>query len=178
MVHAEGRASLLVVAALVVGPQIIVALLAPLVGQTAATLGRRPLLVIGLAVVPIRSTIFAVIADPALLVIIQLLDGLSGAILGVLTALVIADLTNGTGRFNLAQGLVGAFSGIGASLSTSVSGVIVERFGHTAGLLGVTAVGLTAVASILMFVPETKPTSYPRSDQVQQYGTRGTLRRS
>jgi sugar phosphate permease len=94
---------------------------------------------------------------PAFLIAIQMLDGLSGATLGVLTALVIADLTSGTGRFNLAQGLVGALSGIGASLSTSISGVVVERFGQTAGLLSVTAVGLIAVAIVVAFMPETKP---------------------
>src|SRR4029077_2966009 len=79
-------------------------------GRTAATWGRRPLLVIGLAVVPIRSGLFASTADPVVLVVVQLLDGLSGATLGVLTPLIIADLTNGTGRFNLAQGLAGAVS--------------------------------------------------------------------
>ena len=155
--RAEGRLSSLVVSALVVFPQIIVAALAPWAGRSAATWGRKPLLVIGLAAVPIRSTLFALTADPVLLVVIQLLDGLSGATLGVLTALIVADVTAGTGRFNLAQGLVGAASGVGASLSTSVSGIIVEKFGYTAGLLGVTAVGLLAVVIVLSFMPETKP---------------------
>ena len=153
----EGRLSSLVVSALVVFPQIIVAALAPWAGRTAATWGRKPLLIIGLAAVPIRSTLFALTSDPVLLVVIQLLDGLSGATLGVLTALVVADLTAGSGRFNLAQGLVGAASGVGAALSTSVSGIIVEKFGYIAGLLGVTAVGLLAVAIVLAFMPETKP---------------------
>jgi hypothetical protein len=72
-------------------------------------------LIIGLAAVPIRSSLFALTADPIFLVLIQLLDGLSGATLGVLTALIVADVTAGTGRFNLAQGLVGAASGVGAT---------------------------------------------------------------
>jgi MFS family permease len=159
LAHIEGHLSSLIVSALVVGPQIIVAVLAPWVGRTAATWGRRPLLVIGLAVVPIRSALFALTSDPAVVVPVQLLDGLSGATLGVLTALVVADLTAGTGRFNLAQGFVGAVSGIGASLSTSVSGIIVQTFGHTVGLLSVTAVGLLAVAVVLGFMPETKPST-------------------
>jgi MFS family permease len=168
LVHAEGRLSSLVVSALVVLPQIIVAILAPWAGRRAATWGRRPLLIVGLAAVPIRSGLFALTADPALLVIIQLLDGLSGATIGVLTALVIADLTAGTGRFNLAQGLVGALSGIGASLSTSMSGLVVERFGQLAGMLSATAVGATAVAIVLAFMPETKPSTPsqgPAADQ-------------
>jgi len=157
LVNTEGRWSTLVLSALIVGPQIIVALLAPWVGRTANSWGRRPLLLIGLGVVPIRSAAFALTADPTLLVVIQLLDGLSAATLGVLTTLVIADLTKGTGRFNLAQGLIGTLSGIGASLSTSLSGLVVERFGHTAGFLSVTTIGLMAVAILWIFMPETKP---------------------
>jgi len=156
LVHSQGRWSSLVISALVVVPQIIVALLAPWVGRTANTWGRRPLLLIGLGVVPIRSGLFALTTDPALLVVIQLLDGLTGAVLGVLTALVIADITKGTGRFNLAQGLVGTLSGVGAALSTSISGLIAERFGQMAGFLGVTTVGLIAVAIFWMFMPETR----------------------
>lgn len=160
LVHAEGRWSSLVVSALIVGPQIIVALLAPWVGRTANSWGRKPLLLIGLGIVPIRSTFFALTTDPALLVVIQLLDGLTGSVLGVLTALVIADLTKGTGRFNLAQGFVGTLSGIGAALSTSISGLIVERVGHMAGFLGVTMVGLIAIAILWVFVPETRPPAH------------------
>jgi MFS family permease len=155
--RAEGRLSSLVVSALVVFPQVIVAALAPWAGRGAATWGRKPLLIIGLAAVPIRATLFAMTADPVLLVVIQLLDGLSGATLGVLTALIVADLTAGSGRFNLAQGLVGAASGVGATLSTSVSGIVVEEFGYRAGLLGVSAVGLLSVVIVLAFMPETKP---------------------
>ena len=70
---------------------------------------------------------------------------------------IIADLTNGTGRFNLAQGLAGTFSGVGASLSTSMTGIVTQRFGYTAGLLSVTVVGLMAVVTVLVFMPETKP---------------------
>jgi MFS family permease len=142
--------------AFVVVPQIVVALLAPWVGQKAETWGRRPLLLIGLAALPIRSAFFALSADPAPLVVVQALDGLTGATLGVLTALVIADVTKGTGRFNLAQGLVGTVSGSGAALSTSVSGFVVASYGPAAGFLGVTAVGLLAVAILWMFMPETK----------------------
>jgi MFS family permease len=161
LVHSEGRRSSLVTSALVVVPQLIVALLAPWVGRTANSWGRRPLLLVGLGAVPIRSGLFAFTADPALLVLIQVLDGVTAATLGVLTALVIADLTQGTGRFNLAQGLIGTVAGVGASLSTSVSGLVVERFGQMAGFLSVTTIGLMAIAILWAFMPETNP-SAPR----------------
>jgi MFS family permease len=114
-------------------------------------------LLIGLAAVPIRAALFSVIKDPSVLILIQLLDGVTGATLGVLTALVVADLAQGTGRFNLAQGFVGTLSGIGASLSTAISGLIVARFGPAAGLLGAAGVGLAALAVLWAFLPETKP---------------------
>lgn len=157
LTHAEGRWSSLVMSALIVVPQIIVALFAPKVGRTANIWGRRPLLLIGLGAVPIRATLLGLTADPALLALVQLLDGLSGATLGVLTAVVIADLAKGTGRFNLAQGLVGTLSALGASFSTSASGYIVGTFGHMAGFMCVTIVGLLSVAIFWMFMPETKP---------------------
>jgi MFS family permease len=128
---------------------------------------------LGLAAVPIRSGLFALTTDPTLLVIIQTLDGFSGATLGVLTALIVADLTDGTGRFNLAQGLVGTFSGVGASLSALITGAVTQRFGYAAGLLSVTVVGLIALVVVWEFMPETKPPALSRplgvgaSDQEQ-----------
>jgi MFS family permease len=174
LVRAESRWSSPVMSALIVASQVIVGLLAPWVGRTANTWGRRPLLLIGLGVVPIRAAFFALTADPALLVVVQMLDGLSGATLGVLTTLVIADLAKGTGRFNLAQGLVGAVSGIGASFSTSMSGLVVEKFGYTAGFLSVTTVGLIAVAILWMFMPETKQSALQL--QIPQTGPSGSER--
>lgn len=159
LARTEGPWSSLVLSGLIVVPQIIVALLAPWVGRTAETWGRRPLLLIGLGVLPIRSAFFALTVDPVPLVVVQALDGLSGATLGVLTALVTADLTKGTGRFNLAQGLVGTLSGIGAALSTSVSGLVVANYGQIVGFLSVTAIGLLAVAILCLFMPETRPSA-------------------
>jgi MFS family permease len=155
LAHNEGRLSSLVVSALVVVPQLIVALLAPWVGRTANSWGRRPLLLAGLGVVPIRAGLFAFTTDPTLLVLIQTLDGWTAATMGVLTTLVIADLTKGTGRFNLAQGIAGTLSGVGASLSTSVSGVVVERFGQTTGFLSVSTIAMMAIAILWAFMPET-----------------------
>jgi MFS family permease len=162
LAQVEGRDSSLILSALIVFPQILVALLAPWAGRTANSWGRRPLLLLGLGVVPIRSLVFATTTDPAVLVAVQALDGITGATLGVLTSLVIADVTSGSGRFNLAQGVIGTLSGIGASLSTSISGFAVEKFGHTAGFLGVATVALTAVAILWAFMPETKPPQAPQ----------------
>jgi len=157
LARASGRHAALLLSALIVFPQIFVALIAPVVGRTANSRGRRPLLLLGLGMVPIRSLAFATTTDPILLVAVQVLDGITGATLGVLTSLVIADITKGSGRFNLAQGAVGTLSGIGAALSTSISGFAVAKFGQTAGFLGVATVALAAVAILWSLMPETKP---------------------
>ena len=151
--------SSLIVSALIVLPQIVVAVMAPWVGRQANSWGRRPLLLIGLGALPVRALLFAFIPQPQALLAFQLLDGVSGAVVGVLTALVIADLTNGTGRFNLAQGLVGTASGVGASLSTAVFGVIAVSFGRTIVFLSIAASALVAVLILWFWMPETGPAS-------------------
>ena len=68
----------------------------PLGGILAQSWGRRPLLLIGFSALAVRALFFAVTSNPPLLICIQLLDGVSGSALGVLTALIVADLTSGT----------------------------------------------------------------------------------
>ena len=154
--HSEASSSALVLSALVVVPQIFVAVWAPWMGRQAKTLGRRPLLLLGFAAQPIRALLFGLITDPVMLVGVQILDGVSGTVLGVLQALVIADLTRGTGRFNLAQGFAGVASGIGASISTALFGLIAETLGRAGTFLAMALVGCAAVAIVWALMPETK----------------------
>jgi MFS family permease len=126
-------------------------------GTLAQSWGRHPLLMIGFSALVVRALFFAVTVDPPLLIGIQLLDGISGTVLGVLTALIVADLTNGTGRFNLAQGFVGTLAGIGATLSTTFFGLIVGHFGSAIGFLSIAAAALATVFLAWVLMPETKP---------------------
>ena len=158
--HGDSRSSL-IVSALIVLPQIIVALMAPWVGRQAESWGRRPLLLIGFGALPVRALLLSLVTDPPLLLAVQLLDGVSGAVVGVMTALIIADATNGTGRFNLAQGLIGTVSGIGASLSTALFGLIAVRFGQTVVFLSIASVAAVAAYIIWFWMPETSPSSAP-----------------
>jgi MFS family permease len=151
--------SSLIVSALIMVPQIIVAIMAPWTGRRANMWGRRPLLLVGFAALPIRALLFAFTANPTILIAAQVLDGVSGTMLGVLTALIIADLTAGTGRFNLAQGFVGTISGIGASLSTAASGLVAGSLGRSAGFLGLAAVALAALLLLWLLMPETRPSN-------------------
>jgi len=155
LAYRNGTGASFVISALIILPQIVVAISAPSVGQLAQSWGRRPLLLIGFGALAVRALLFAVTVDPPLLICIQLLDGVSGSVLGVLTALIIADLTNGTGRFNLAQGFVGMLAGVGAVLSTTFFGLIVGNFGSAIGFLSIAAAALITVFLAWLLMPET-----------------------
>jgi len=159
LAYRSGSGASFIVSALMILPQIVVALSAPRVGQLAQSWGRRPLLLIGFSALALRALLFAVITNSDFLIGIQLLDGVSGSVLGVLTALIIADLTNGTGRFNLAQGFVGTLSGIGATLSTTFFGLIFGSFGSAIGFLSIAGVATSTVFLAWLLMPETKPSS-------------------
>ena len=116
----SSRWATVLIAACIVVPQLVVAVLSPWVGTRAQIWGRRPLLLIGFAALPIRGLLFASVSNPELLVVVQLLDGVTAAVFAVMVPLVVADLTRGTGHFNLGQGIVGTATGIGASLSATL----------------------------------------------------------
>jgi MFS family permease len=156
LAHEGKRQAAPLIAALIIVPQFIVMLLAPRVGKWAETYGRKPLLLVGFATLPIRAFLFALTTDPLALIAIQALDGITGAVFGVMTALVIADVTKGTGRFNLAQGAFGTAMGVGASLSPTLTGLIVQHYGYAAGFASLAVEGLVALVVVAAFLPETK----------------------
>jgi predicted MFS family arabinose efflux permease len=145
------------IAACIVVPQLVVAALSPWVGRQAETWGRRPLLLLGFAALPVRGVLFAMVKDPNLLVAVQLLDGLTASVFGVMVPLIIADLTRGTGHFNLGQGIVGTTTGIGASLSTTLAGYTSDHFGSEFAFLGLAGVATAGLAAVWFLMPETRP---------------------
>ncbi len=146
--------------ALIIVPQIVVAIFAPWVGYHSEKRGRRPLLLVGFAVEPVRASILAFTGTYAFVVAAQLLDGIAGATIGVLTVVVLTDLTAGTGRFNIAYGIVGALIGIAASLSTVVMGFVSQEFGRTVGFLTIASFACAAIILLWVFLAETKPARY------------------
>jgi len=66
----------------------------------------------------------------------------------------------GAGRFNLAQGAVGAMIGIAASMSTLTTGFLFQGIGPAGGFIATAAVAGAATASIWVFVSEAKPSEY------------------
>ena len=138
-------------------PQLVIALISTRIGQLAQTWGRRPMLLLGFAVLPLRGALLACTNDPFMIVAVQMLDGISGAVLGIIVPLALADVSRGTGRFNFAQGLVGSATGIGAALSTTTAGYLADRFGMATAFFGLAAAAVAGFLLLLTALPETKP---------------------
>jgi MFS family permease len=146
----------LVIAACIIVPQAIVAMMSPWVGRSAERWGRRPILLLGFSALPIRALLFAGISSPYLLVPVQMLDGLSAAVFGVMLPLIAADVAGGKGRYNLCIGLFGLAAGIGATLSTTAAGFVADRFGNAVSFFGLAAAGALAVLLVWAAMPETR----------------------
>jgi len=146
------------IAACIIVPQAIVALASPSVGRKAQAWGRRPLLRIAFSALVIRGLLFATVHDPYLLVAVQVFDGITAAVFSVMVPLVVADVAFGSGHFNLAQGIVGTATGIGASLSTVLAGYVSDKLGSATAFLGLAAVGALGLLMIWLVMPETRRT--------------------
>jgi predicted MFS family arabinose efflux permease len=149
------------IAACIVVPQAIVAWTSPSVGRKAQQWGRRPLLLIGFGALAIRGLLFAVVGNPYLLVAVQVFDGVTAAVFSVMVPLIVADVAFGSGRFNLAQGVVGTATGIGASLSTVIAGYVSDKFGSSVAFTGLAGVAALGLAMIWLVMPETRRQAPP-----------------
>ncbi len=152
----SSRWATLLIAACIVVPQMLVAAASPWVGARAQQWGRRPMLLIGFAALPLRGLLFALVASPVPLVAVQLLDGVTAAVFAVMVPLVVADLTRDTGHFNLGQGIVGTFVGIGASISSTLAGFLSDRFGSPWAFAGLAGIALAGFLAVLFLMPETR----------------------
>jgi predicted MFS family arabinose efflux permease len=152
----QGRSSMMFMSACVVTTQFVITLIAAWSGREAGTWGRKPLLLIAFGVLPIRGVLYTLTSNTDWLVAIQIMNGIGAGIFGVVSVLVIADLTRGTGRFNLTLGAITTAVGIGAALSQVIAGSIVHHVGFRAGFLFLAGVAAAAFAILYFFMPETR----------------------
>jgi predicted MFS family arabinose efflux permease len=141
--------------ACIVAAQVIMVPMAMLVGRNANRWGRKPLFLAGFVILPIRGVLYTFSNDPHWLLAVQLLDGVGAGLYGALVPLMVADLMQGTGRFNVALGAVTTAQGIGAALSTTLAGLIVVEAGYSAAFLALAAIAGIGLVLFLLAMPET-----------------------
>jgi MFS family permease len=141
----------------IIAAQLIMPPVALAVGRTADQVGRKPILLVGFAVLPIRALLYTFSNNAFWLIGVQLLDGIGAGIFGAITPLVVADLMRGTGHYNLAQGAVATARGIGASLSGLAAGIIVGHFGYSSAFQTFGAAACAALAALFVGMPKTAP---------------------
>lgn len=147
----------LALSACIIAAQLVMVGVAWGVGRAAARgVGRKPVFLLALAVLPVRGMLFSFVSSPYAVVAIQLLDGVAAGIFGVVSVLIASDLMRGTGRFNLAQGLTALATGIGAALSNVTAGYVVQWFGYATGFLYLAAIAGAALAFFALLMPETR----------------------
>lgn len=152
--------SSLITSAMILVPQIVVVVLAPSVGYFSELWGRRPVLVLSFAVQIVRAALLGFVDNPMWLIAVQMLDGISGAVLTVMTTVVVADLTTGTGRFNVTSGMVGLVTAVAASVSTAAFGFVAQELGPQAAFLGMALSAASGALVIWFLLGETKPARY------------------
>jgi MFS family permease len=143
--------------ACVIAAQLVMVAVAAGVGHALRRgIGRKSIFLVALAVLPVRGVLFSMTSSPYAVVLIQLLDGIAAGIFGVIGVVIASDVMRGTGRFNLAQGLVALAVGIGAALSNVTGGYVVEKFGFASGFLTLAAISVFALVFFAVFMPETR----------------------
>lgn len=152
--------------ACIIAAQLVMVAVAMGVGKAMAYgIGRKPIFLLALAILPVRGVLFSFTSDPYAVVAIQLLDGVAAGIFGVISIIIASDLMRGTGRFNLAQGLTALCVGVGAALSNVVAGYVVQWFGYPVGFLTLAVIAAVALGFFALFMPETADEAAPSPDE-------------
>lgn len=146
----------LYMSACIIAAQLVMIPMAALAGTLADRWGRKPIFLIGFAVLPLRGCLYTFSDDPVYIVAVQLLDGIGAGIFGVLWVTVVADLTKGTGRYNVTLGAIATAQSIGAALSNLTAGYIVQLWGYHAGFLSLACIAALALTLFYWKMPETK----------------------
>jgi MFS family permease len=144
--------------ACIIVTQLVIAGGAAWIGKRAETNGRKPLLLVGFGVLPVRGVLYTLTHAAGTLIAIQTLDGVANAIFVVVSILVIKDRTQGTGRFNIAAGALATMVGIGAAASTTIGGLLIQHLGYHASFLGLAGIAGLAFGLLWFAVPETLAT--------------------
>ena len=143
--------------ACIIAAQFVMIGMAVLCGRTADRWGRKPLFLLAFAILPVRAVLYTLTDSSVLLVAIQALDGVANGIFAIIFLLVLSDVTEGTGRFNVAQAALATLIGIGASLSNLIAEDIVEHANYNVAFYFLAVIAAIGMLLFFVFMPETAP---------------------
>jgi MFS family permease len=119
-------------------------------------IGRKPLLVLAVAALVVRGLLFTLSENAVWLLAVQALDGVGIGLFDALLPLMLADIMRGSGRYNLARGLLGTVQGVGGSLSQAAGGLVAAKAGYDTALLMLAGVALLPLFLIIFAFRETR----------------------
>jgi predicted MFS family arabinose efflux permease len=154
--NAGAQTAILYTSGYMVASQLVFLIVAAVSGRLASSLGRKPLFLFAFAALAVRGVLYTLSDKPAALIALQCMDGLGAGIFGVVSVLIVADLTRGTGRFNAAQGAIATAQGCGAFLSNYVGGVLAKHMGKDFTFCVLAAIAAGGLVFFWLLMPETR----------------------
>ncbi|MGB6209328.1 MFS transporter, partial [Mycobacterium sp.] len=162
----------------IVAAQVVMVPVAYVAGAKADSWGRKPIFLVGFAVLMARGFLYTLSDNSYWLVGVQILDGVGAGIFGALFPLVVQDLTHGTGRFNVSLAALTTAWGIGAALSNILAGWIVVVASYDVAFSSLGALAAVGLALYVVAMPETGPNAAtgpqnPVGNASPKWGRRG-----
>jgi MFS family permease len=133
----------------------VVAIISPRLGRFAQSRGRKFIVLAGFVALALRCLLLSIHNGQAAIILSQVLDGISASAIGVMVPLIVSDITHRGGRFNLAMGLVGLAMTAGATLSTTITGFLIEHLGTQIAFLALAGTAGLGFVLVLVALPET-----------------------
>jgi len=124
-------------------------------------LGRRPLLIISYIFLVLRGIGFTVIKIPAAMVALQILDGISAGIFGLVLTIVIADFCRHNDSFSSTLAAIYMIMTLANGLSEFSSGMLANYLGFNATFAILTAVAFVGLMIVVTLLPETREVAKP-----------------
>ena len=159
----------LVIGAVVATDSLFSFLLAPVWGRLSDRVGRRPVILLGLAGSAIAYTVFGLAASLAVLFVARILSGSLGATVNVAQA-ALADTTPPEQR-SRAMGMIGAAFGLAFTIGPALGGIASRQGESAPGLLA-------AIICLLNFLVATVFIRESRTRRTQDWGARAHVPRA
>ncbi len=136
--------------------QVMMILVSARTGVLADRSGRKRLFLVACGAVVIRAVLYTLNESPWFLIAVQLFDGIASGIASVLVIVMVADLAEGTGRFNLAQGAINTAIGVGAAFGNLVLGFLAKAIGFKVVFIVSAVIAIAALGLFWARMPETQ----------------------